>query len=150
MPCMIKLHVRRSIRALASASNAFLIAVLSLTPSPDVGVPIPHLDKAVHFVAYGVLSGLVLWTVPCRYRERMVVVVPTLMICIIYGFIIEVLQPLLWPGNRFFSWIDMAANAAGVFASVMAWKVLGGLRETVNGASDGIRTRDIQNHNLVL
>ena len=96
------------------------------------------------------MSWLVLWTVPGKHRRRIVVMAPVAVTCMFYGFIIEVLQPVLWPANRTFSWVDIAANVAGVLASVAAWNVMGRGMKTMNGASDGIRTRDSQNHNLAL
>lgn len=40
----------------------------------------------------------------------------------VYGFLLELAQNFLMPGDRFFSFGDAAANAAGAFAVSAAWR----------------------------
>jgi len=98
-----------------------LIAILSLTPSPDIGPEIPYVDKVFHFIAYAVLAGLMMWTTPRVSRRRAVTTITIAVSCIMYGLLMEILQPVLWPEDRMYSMADAMANAAGALAAITGW-----------------------------
>ena len=85
---------------------AFVIAVLSLVPGDDL--PAQKLnDKLNHFIAYGVLMGLVTLG---RGRLRLIW---AMALVIGYGLALEAVQGIM-PYGRSASWLDALANTGGV------------------------------------
>lgn len=86
------------------------IAYLSLSPTDTITV---GNDKISHFIAYSVLSlhvGLLTFEVKKQFVVGM-------LLCLVYGALIEVIQHFV-PG-RFMSGYDMIANAIGVFLGLI-------------------------------
>lgn len=82
-----------------------LIVYLSLASGPDV--PMAHgLDKLGHALAYGTLM---LWFAQLYVRPRWALVA---LACVLLGVVLEYLQG--FTSYRTFSYVDMAANLAGV------------------------------------
>ncbi len=97
---------------------AVFIGYLSLLPKEAVtGVSgyVPHLDKMVHFVLYGVFAGLLAWAWQISSWAWKRVGVAAIAGPTVYGFLMEVLQ-LIWVAHdRSFSAADIAANTVGAF-----------------------------------
>lgn len=94
----------RNLLIVSTVIVALAIAYLSLRPSVQM---VEVNDKVGHFIAYSVLmlnAGLAFWK---RKRELIIV----LLYVIGYGIVMEVGQ-YFTPG-RFFSFLDMLANASG-------------------------------------
>lgn len=103
-------------------SWVLLVTVLSLfdfDPN-DEGIPIPYLDKLVHFVFYllFVILGGLMWQsgkpMPATLKKTILWVV----IAVLYGLLMEALQDLL-PIDRSAEIFDVLANTLGA--------VMGGL-----------------------
>lgn len=87
----------------------------SLGSPPDVGLEIPHLDKAEHFLAYGVYSLILLWVCSghgLRTRELRILL-PAFLYVVLFGTAMELAQWGFRPGVRSFEWADIASNTAG-------------------------------------
>ena len=88
------------------------VAVGSLLPDlPDLGAV--RSDKLMHFVAYGALAFMFMGAVGRRHWLRIALGL------LAFGGSLELAQATL-TGTRFGEWLDMAANAAGVGAGVLA------------------------------
>jgi len=85
---------------------ALVIAVLSLLPGNDLPSQTLN-DKLNHFIAYGVLMGLVVLA-----RGRMALIA-AMGLVIAYGLALEGLQGVM-PYGRSASWLDVLANTGGV------------------------------------
>jgi len=98
-----------------------LITVLSVMSMPDMDTPelIPHLDKAAHFLAYGVYAGLLLWAIRPENRIKALYLGGVIIYCGLYGVGMEFIQRVFRAGIRSYSIADMIANASGalVFAA---------------------------------
>jgi len=88
------------------------IAFLSLLPGADL--PAQRLnDKMSHFIAYGVLSFLI---VLGRHKMSLI---RAIVIAIGYGLVLEALQGAM-PFGRSASWLDALANTGGVMLGASA------------------------------
>ncbi|MFD1553792.1 hypothetical protein DNU06_09615 [Putridiphycobacter roseus] len=101
-----------------------VISFLSLLPGdrlPEIKFEWFKIDTMVHIIMYTVLSFLMLFgfcfkkNEPFRRKALYIVVV-----CIIFGFGIEIIQGSLIR-NRFFSWKDFIANNLGVFTGMLIY-----------------------------
>ncbi len=104
------------------------ITLCSLLPSKSMtsmlgGLNLPLSDKIVHFGMYGILAILVMWAmgavVITRFSGGTV-----FSGCFVYGTLMEALQMLFLPGDRYFSWGDMVANGLGACAGLMVFSLL--------------------------
>lgn len=80
-----------------------------------VGMDIPHLDKPVHMVVYGVLAALVsigMYRSKRNYNFSIQFYVPWAF-ATLYGISDEIHQHFV-PG-RSFDWLDIAANMSGAY-----------------------------------
>ncbi|MDH3632602.1 MAG: VanZ family protein [Gammaproteobacteria bacterium] len=84
------------------------VAVLSLMPSPDIGVS----DKLSHLVTYFFLSGWFSLLVVNRISLGWIVIG-----LVGYGMLIELLQGMT--AYRYPEWGDVLANGAGVLAGIL-------------------------------
>ena len=103
-----------------AAGCALAIAWLSLGPSSG-GASAPGVDKIGHFVAYFVLTSLLLMAFRRPYWAIAVLA------SLVFGGLMEIGQFVL-PYGREASWLDMAANAAG---SASALLVMSGVRRAL-------------------
>lgn len=108
----------RHLRLYVAAGSAYLAALIafSLVPLTAQGDQVPHLDKAVHLLAYFALMvwfGQVAAARALRLRLALAFVV--------MGAVLEFLQGL--GGSRQAEWLDGLANAVGVGAG--AWLTAG-------------------------
>lgn len=98
---------------------SLIILVLTLTPGRTVpSVSIEGLDKAVHFILFGILmfltlKGLVKQKNISTFNYNPYIV--SFAFCLFYGIFIEFLQ-LYIPGRSFSSY-DIMANSAGILTS---------------------------------
>jgi VanZ family protein len=84
---------------------------------------IPYQDKIVHFMLYFVLALLVmaLLTLNSTLRKTRWTYLLTILICLLYGWIIEVFQRTFFPG-RSFEWMDVVADTAGAVIGVLLYR----------------------------
>lgn len=114
------------------------VTKLSLSPSSSLRLfsaymKFPHSDKVVHFIMYGVLAALLVWAMRTRVRNRQTALA-VVGVCLLYGLLMEVMQMVLLPGDRFFCVLDVGANTLGAAASVA---LLALPARGVNGGSPG-------------
>ena len=103
-------------------SWVLLVTVLSLfdfDPN-DEGIPIPYLDKLVHFVFYllFVILGGLMWQSGKPVHATLKKTILWVVIAVLYGLLMEALQDLL-PIDRSAEIFDVLANTLGA--------VMGGL-----------------------
>jgi VanZ family protein len=99
-----------------------LLVALSLAPSSKIGtggIRIPHLDKLVHAVMYGVMAAVFLW---CRRTSRFAGRPGwgVILIAVLFGGLMELLQYWFVVVHRSFSLGDIVANGVGA-SIVVAW-----------------------------
>ncbi|MDB3978020.1 VanZ family protein [Pseudomonadales bacterium] len=97
-----------------------VILWLALHPSPPISGL--QLDKLNHLAAFFVLALLTEYAFPSAKISAL-----KLLPLLGFGLLIEVLQ--YWVGYRYFEWLDVAADAAGI---VLFWVIRGTLRRTVD------------------
>ena len=97
-----------------------VILWLALHPSPPISGL--QLDKLNHLAAFFVLALLAEYAFPSATVSAL-----KLLPLLGFGLLIEVLQ--YWVGYRYFEWLDVAADAAGI---VLFWVIRGTLRRTVD------------------
>ena len=101
---------------------AYWVALFTLTHLPRVPAVGQRVqDKLAHFMAYGVLAGvlyLVLWASRSPQRRAAYFVIS---VTLLYGAMDEITQPLVGRSCELYDWFADAAGAGaavGVFASV--------------------------------
>ena len=110
---------------MAVAVAAVIYAASSLPIPVGAGPGIPHFDKVVHFVSYGVLALFcfrALWSNADRAPTTWILLVGMIM-ATIYGALMEFHQGFI--PTRDFDVYDMIANGLGASAATMAWEPLG-------------------------
>jgi len=106
---------------------AAIILVLCGMPPQDVDkvkfFDLPYMDKIVHFALYFVLAMLVMavLTLNSHLKTSRWTYIITITICLLYGWLIEVLQRAFFPG-RSFEWLDVVADTAGAVVGVLLYK----------------------------
>ena len=95
-----------------------VILWLALHPSPPISGL--QLDKLNQLAAFFVLALLTEYAFPSATVSAL-----KLLPLLGFGLLIEVLQ--YWVGYRYFEWLDVAADAAGI---VLFWVIRGTLRRT--------------------
>jgi len=95
-----------------------VILWLALHPSPPISGL--QLDKLNHLAAFFVLALLTEYAFPSATISAQ-----KQLSLLGFGLLIEVLQ--YWVGYRYFEWLDVAADAAGI---VLFWVIRGTLRRT--------------------
>jgi len=103
--------------------STLLIAAISLAPSVTFqqAPSFTHADKIAHFLMYGTQAALLLWALELRHGKVMIALTGTILLCTTYGILMEWLQTIMLPNDRYFSMGDIVANIAGVlcFSSIM-------------------------------
>ena len=97
-----------------------IILWLALSANPPRAAGLFDFDKLNHLAAFFVLALLTEYAFP-SVTVRAQKLVPLLG----FGLLIEVLQ--YWVGYRYFEWLDVAADAAGI---LLFWVLRGALRRT--------------------
>lgn len=87
-----------------------VVAVISLVPSPDIGVS----DKLSHLVTYFLLAG---WF--SLLAAKPIRLVRILIALIAYGMLIELLQGMT--AYRYPEWGDVLANGIGVLVGILLY-----------------------------
>ena len=95
-----------------------VILWLALHPSPPISGL--QLDKLNHLAAFFVLALLTEYAFPSATISAQ-----KQLSLLGFGLLIEVLQ--YWVGYRYFEWLDVTADAAGI---VLFWVIRGTLRRT--------------------
>jgi VanZ family protein len=95
------------------------VAFVCLVPLGDTHPPrIPYFDKYVHVFLFGALTFF--WITGLRKQGLNHPVTISVLCCIAYGMLIEILQEVMNLG-RAFEWLDIGADMVGVLlASVIA------------------------------
>ena len=99
------------------------VTFLSLLPSKKVSLFIPsflHSDKVGHAVLYGGLAFLLCWALRPGTKHPKWLLWAALVVQV-YGALMELMQLILLPRDRFFSWGDMAANSLGAMLAVLVY-----------------------------
>ncbi len=110
-------HLLKRNSLLLAVGITIVIAMLSLIRVGELPVPkISNIDKLEHAFAYLVLTFLWLLALGKTKTARLLIVV----ICIIYGIIIEILQGLL-TSYRFAELLDVVANTLGILLATMVF-----------------------------
>jgi len=109
---------------------ALVIILLSLLPSKDLPFHsvyrIPHIDKIIHLCMYGSLGFVAL--MECRCSGKCLGLYVFIMTGILLASVlIEILQATLI-ASRGAEWFDILANALGLMASYLAFRMIGGFR----------------------
>jgi VanZ family protein len=107
-----------------SVTLAYLVLVNWLLLAPgktfrDIHLVLAYQDKVAHFGIFGVLTGLLCWSVPAmrsRWRKRVLI----LLAMVGYGVAIECIQPLIPNSGRSFEWLDMLLDGIGATAGLLA------------------------------
>jgi VanZ family protein len=105
---------------------AMVIAILSLLP--DTSMPhtslfsIRFFDKIVHFSMYAAVGFTSLLESRCKSQCARYYTV-LLLIILLMSAVIEVLQATLVE-TRSAEWLDLLANAAGLFSGYLAFRIL--------------------------
>jgi len=111
------LAVAAAIRWSVLAAYCLLVTWLMLTPAKLLALPlswVPHVDKVLHFLVFGVLVWVFRWALTAHHRPNSGFVTVTLG-AIGYGALMEWLQSLLEAYGRSFEWMDIVSNSAGAF-----------------------------------
>ena len=96
----------------------FLLCLLPGNEVPKIGQE--HLDKALHAVLFALLSFCMMIGFSKQYQFYTLARYTTswtLIICLTYGVAIEMFQDLFL-SDRYFEWLDIAADSAGTFIGV--------------------------------
>lgn len=100
----------------AAFAIALMVLILSLEPSQGPGLP--YVDKVMHFLAYGLIAGLIFLGWPSLKLWRVV------LIATIFGICVEMAQGMTNLG-RTPSILDAVANFAGALTSCFILQFLG-------------------------
>lgn len=93
---------------------ALIILVVSVIPGEDLpSLSIWEPDKVMHAFVYGVLTALIYITRPQNAVFIKKLVFQAILLCILYGFFIELIQLVL--PTRKFDILDALANTVGCF-----------------------------------
>lgn len=111
-------------RAVWTLTILYWAAAFTMTHVPTRHLPqVPASDKLEHFLGYGLLAGLLFWSLYLWGARQ--IAVPVLATLMFYGMIDEWLQMLPFVGRNceFLDWCaDMAGAAtAVVIASALVW-----------------------------
>lgn len=85
----------------------------------DVHVFLSHQDKIAHFGIFGLLTGLIRWSIPADWgqgRRRLILAG----VLIGYGAAIECIQLLLPAFGRSFEWMDLLMDIIGIVTGMWA------------------------------
>ncbi|MFW5996529.1 MAG: VanZ family protein [Lentisphaeria bacterium] len=121
-------HFHPLVRWLILADYACLVVLLSLAP-PQVFhgqsvLQLPFSDKIAHFLIYTGFALLMFWALHRQNRAFLKGAVVTVGCGVVFGIIMELLQPIVMPGERFFSIADITANTAGTLTGIAFFWVL--------------------------
>lgn len=89
----------------------------------DVHLFLSHQDKLAHFGIFGILTGLVRWSIPAPWGEGKTRV-GMILALLAYGAGIECLQPFMPGAGRTFEWTDLLLDAVGVFMGILVCEYL--------------------------
>jgi hypothetical protein len=96
-----------------------LVAVLlpkeDMITKPHFLVDIPHIDKVVHTVLFGVFAFLLAKVLKAKSFRIKILCIISIAIALIFGLLTECLQKILYDYiQRDFSWLDFLADSVGV------------------------------------
>jgi hypothetical protein len=109
----------RGLGVIVAVAYTALVTWLSLLPSASfdlTGPCIPHIDKVAHFLMYGGYVVALSLGAGLRRGLRFGRMAGAVVFASSYGVLMEFAQAWLRPGDRGFSFGDMAANALGALA----------------------------------
>ncbi|MDC1314351.1 VanZ family protein [Pseudomonadales bacterium] len=99
-----------------------VILWMALSANPPGAAGLFDFDKLNHLAAFFILALLAEYAFPSATISAL-----KLLPLLGFGLLIEVLQ--YWVGYRYFEWLDVAADGAGI---VLFWVIRGTLRRTVD------------------
>lgn len=89
----------------------------------DVHLFLSHQDKLAHLGIFGILTGLVRWSIPSVWGKGKMRFVLILAL-VAYGAAIECMQPLMPNAGRTFEWGDLLLDGVGVILGVLVCEIL--------------------------
>jgi len=105
-----------------------IVILLSLIPTsgiPDTKIDwIPHMDKVIHFIMYGVLTFLILCENQKRFlgKTKTIALIFTMLYAFFLGFFLEIIQNSFLIGRNF-DIFDVLANTAGILSAIVFCKI---------------------------
>lgn len=88
------------------------VAFFCLVPLGDIHPPrVPYFDKIIHVFLFGLLTFV--WSRGLTKYGQQNALMISVVCCIAYGFVIEILQEVMQLG-RAFEWLDIGADTLGV------------------------------------
>ncbi len=103
------------IPAILCATVVMILSVLPAAVFPKVDIN--YADLMVHTIMYFTLCWLVLWSTALSGLQLRHILI-TVLLCSLYGFIIECIQGL-WCIGRFFDIYDAFANTVGASLTIL-------------------------------
>lgn len=96
----------------------FWLCTMSNDQVPKPGLQLPHIDKIVHAILFGGIAYL------CYFKLTLTTTKPTrtikiiaLGIAIVYGTVIEIIQPIYFARGR--EWMDLIADGFGALLAII-------------------------------
>ena len=100
---------------------ASIILVVSLIPGMPKSSKMPHIDKIGHGVAYALLAFLLFGVLRIPVRSETWTIILSLLGCVVYGGIIELLQGVTGRSSEFLDLVsDFAGSSAGASLAMLA------------------------------
>ncbi len=99
-----------------------IIFILSHQPGDELELPsIPYLDKAAHFVVYGVLAMTISWVPSAQFKQArpLATCAIIVLLCLGYGMTDEYHQSFI--SGRFVSVGDVIADVGGALTFCFFW-----------------------------
>jgi len=120
-----------AIKVLFALASLILIGFISYESLIEVSAQpsIEHLDKLIHFLAYGALTGFLLPALS-RVSPLFVVLGTTL-----FGAGIEIVQGVMGIGRNA-DLLDGFANFSGAFCALLAWAAISALYKVVKDSDN--------------
>ena len=95
-------------------------SLMSAQTFKDVPRPIPHMDKIVHVLIYGLYALIIVWTFGTSKIRSWKPLLLILIYCSLFGVMMEFLQEILKPGDRSKSIADMISNSSGATIAIFS------------------------------
>ena len=114
----------RKIKLVLGILWSLTILVMCVIPAgnlPDTNISIPYFDKIVHFGIFGILSFILISIFKEQYNYKKSIVI-TLIICSIYGYVIELLQKYVSSG-RSYEFLDVLFDIIGCIFGILFYKL---------------------------
>ncbi len=115
--------INQKLRVTLSLIYLGIVIILSLMPSKDIPdiSPFNGFDKVVHLCLYLGFSWLLCWALHSEKRTYLYSLI--LLICVIWGIIMETFQLYMHFG-RSFEWFDVISNTSGALTGILLYHLM--------------------------